>query len=156
MLRRDISQGEIGILPLDPLCSLPCYIQHSSSQLLINGGGCRPLKRFLRYTQKSSSNAGWLRSTPVGFAAFCRSVCRNLSCKLPSHAFAALTGLVAVGSLYYINRYWVQNCKKKLPQNRSFAAAFKRPFKRTYQFLRAVWKNLPTTFSFGSLASRSL
>ena len=25
-----------------------------------------------------------------------------------------------------------------------------------HQFLRAVWKNLPTTFSLGSVASRSL
>ena len=105
MLRRDISQGEISILPLDPLGSVPCYIQRNSSRFLINGGGCRPLKRFLRYTQKSSSNAGWLRSTPVGFAEHFRSVCRNLSCKLPSHAFAGLTALVAVGSPYHISCY---------------------------------------------------
>ena len=42
------SQGEISILPLDPLCSLPCYIQRSSSRFFINGGGYAPLERFLR------------------------------------------------------------------------------------------------------------
>ena len=48
---------------------------------------------ILRQAVKSPSNAGWLRSSPVGFAEPFRSVCRNLSGKLPSHPFAALTGL---------------------------------------------------------------
>ena len=35
---RRTSQGEIGILPLDPLCSLSSYIQRSSSRSLIKAG----------------------------------------------------------------------------------------------------------------------
>ena len=50
---------------------------------------------ILRQAVKSPSNAGWLRSSPVGFAEPFRSVCRNVSGKLPSHPFAALTGLAA-------------------------------------------------------------
>ena len=50
---------------------------------------------ILRQAVKSPSNAGWLRSSPVGFAEYFRSVCRNVSGKLPSHPFAALTGLAA-------------------------------------------------------------
>ena len=48
---------------------------------------------ILRQAVKSPSDAGWLRSSPVGFAEPFRSVCRNVSGKLPSHPFAALTGL---------------------------------------------------------------
>ena len=50
---------------------------------------------ILRQAVKSPSNAGRLRSSPVGFAEPFRSVCRNVSGKLPSHPFAALTGLAA-------------------------------------------------------------
>ena len=50
---------------------------------------------ILRQAVKSPSDAGWLRSSPVGFAEPFRSVCRNVSGKLPSHPFAALTGLAA-------------------------------------------------------------
>ena len=46
---------------------------------------------ILRQAVKSPSNAGWLRSSTVGFAEPFRSVCRNVSGKLPSHPFAALT-----------------------------------------------------------------
>jgi hypothetical protein len=58
---------------------------------------------ILRQAVKSPSNAGWLRSSPVGFAEPFRSVCRNVSGKLPSHPFAALTGLrgCAAGAVGY-------------------------------------------------------
>ena len=48
---------------------------------------------ILRQAVKSPSDAGWLRSSTVGFAEPFRSVCRNVSGTLPSHPFAALTGL---------------------------------------------------------------
>ena len=48
---------------------------------------------ILRQAVKSPSNAGRLRSSTVGFAEPFRSVCRNVSGKLSSHPFAALTGL---------------------------------------------------------------
>ena len=49
--------------------------------------------QLLRIFRKSSLKRRELRSSPVGFAEYFRSVCRNLSGKLPSHPFAALTGL---------------------------------------------------------------
>ena len=55
------SQGEIGILPLDPLCSLCSDIQRSSSRFFINGGGYAPLERFCNLLQNRPQ-------TPDGFA----------------------------------------------------------------------------------------
>jgi len=52
--------------------------------------------QLLRLPRKSSLKRRELRSTPFGFAELFRSVCRNISGKLPSHAFAALTGLCGV------------------------------------------------------------
>jgi len=49
--------------------------------------------QLLRLRRKSSLKRRELRSTPFGFAELFRSVCRNISGKLPSHAFAALTRL---------------------------------------------------------------
>ena len=60
----------------------------------IKAGAYAPLHGFAQ-SANPPSNAGWLRSSTVGFAEPFRSVCRNLSGKLPSHPFAALTGLAA-------------------------------------------------------------
>ena len=60
----------------------------------IRAGAYAPLHGFAFYANPPS-DAGWLRSSPVGFAEPFRSVCRNVSGKLPSHPFAALTGLAA-------------------------------------------------------------
>ena len=58
----------------------------------IKAGAYAPLHGFAQ-SANPPSDAGWLRSSPVGFAEYFRSVCRNLSGKLPSQPFAALTGL---------------------------------------------------------------
>ena len=58
----------------------------------IKAGAYAPLHGFALHANPPS-DAGRLRSSPVGFAEPFRSVCRNVSGKLPSHAFAALTGL---------------------------------------------------------------
>jgi len=50
----------------------------------------------LRKIRKSSLKRRELRSSPFGFAELFRSVCRNVSGKLLSHAFAALTALCGV------------------------------------------------------------
>ena len=62
--------------------------------------------QLLRLHRKSSLKRRELRSSPfrlhcitarqVNFAELFRSVCRNVSGKLPSHAFAALTALCGV------------------------------------------------------------
>jgi hypothetical protein len=52
--------------------------------------------QLLRKIRKSSLKRRELRSSPFGFAELFRSVCRNTSGKLPSHAFAALTALCGV------------------------------------------------------------
>jgi hypothetical protein len=50
----------------------------------------------LRIFRKSSLKRRELRSSPFNFAELFRSVCRNVSGKLLSHAFAALTALCGV------------------------------------------------------------
>ena len=67
---------------------------------------------ILRQAVKSPSNAGWLRSSTVGFAEPFRSVCRNVSGKLPSHPFAALTGLAAAPRCCWLASF----CLKVLQQ----------------------------------------
>ena len=67
---------------------------------------------ILRQAVKSPSDAGWLRSSPVGFAEPFRSVCRNVSGKLPSHPFAALTGLAAAPRCCWLASF----CLKVLQQ----------------------------------------
>jgi hypothetical protein len=52
--------------------------------------------QLLRIFRKSSLKRRELRSSPFNFAELFRSVCRNVSGKLLSHAFAALTGLCGV------------------------------------------------------------
>ena len=52
--------------------------------------------QLLRLHRKSSLKRRELRSSPFNFAELFRSVCRNVSGKLLSHAFAALTGLCGV------------------------------------------------------------
>ena len=58
----------------------------------IRAGAYARLHGFAFYANPPSY-AGRLRSSTVGFAEPFRSGCRNLSGKLPSHPFAALTGL---------------------------------------------------------------
>ena len=52
-----------------------------------------PLPTFAENPQKFPQTPGAIAHLRSGFAELFRSVCRNISGKLPSHAFAALTRL---------------------------------------------------------------
>jgi len=58
----------------------------------IRAGAYAPLHDFTA-SRKIALRRQELRSSTVGFAEPFRSVCRNISGKLPSHPFAALTRL---------------------------------------------------------------
>ena len=89
------SQGGIALSPWNPLPGRQQYPVRVTWRFLIRAAAYAALSDF-EQSSKSSSNAGWLRSTPVSFAEHFRSVCRNVSGKLPSHAFAGLTALRGV------------------------------------------------------------
>ena len=91
---RNISRNHGGIAyPPNPRRSFGRSIQREiTNDPYIRAGAYAPLHGFA-CNANPPSDAGWLRSSPVGFAEPFRSVCRNVSGKLPSHAFAALTGL---------------------------------------------------------------
>jgi len=86
------SQGGIALSPWNPLLGRQQYPVRVTWRFLIRAAAYAALSD-LEQSSKSSSNAGWLRSAPVSFAEHFRSVCRNVSGKLPSHAFAGLTAL---------------------------------------------------------------
>ena len=91
---RNIPRSHGGIAyPPNPRRSFGRNIQREMPGVpYIRAGAYAPLHGFA-LCANPPSNAGWLRSSTVGFAEPFRSVCRNLSGKLPSHPFAALTGL---------------------------------------------------------------
>ena len=91
---RNIPRSHGGIAyPPNPRRSFGRNIQREMPGVpYIRAGAYAPLHGFAFYANPPSY-AGRLRSSTVGFAEPFRSVCRNLSGKLPSHPFAALTGL---------------------------------------------------------------
>ena len=93
---RNIPRSHGGIAyPPNPCRSLGRNIQREMpGDPYIKAGAYAPLHGFA-FHANPPSYAGWLRSSTVGFAEPFRSVCRNVSGKLPSHPFAALTGLAA-------------------------------------------------------------
>ena len=93
---RNIPRSHGGIAyPPNPRRSFGRNIQREiTNDPYIRAGAYAPLHGFA-CNANPPSDAGWLRSSPVGFAEPFRSVCRNVSGKLPSHPFAALTGLAA-------------------------------------------------------------
>ena len=87
------AQPRVDCFPPVPPCSDRRSIQcEITNDPYIRACAYAPLHGFALHANPPS-DAGWLRSSPVGFAEPFRSVCRNVSGKLPSHAFAALTGL---------------------------------------------------------------
>ena len=93
---RNIPRNHGGIAyPPNPRRSFGRSIQREiTNDPYIRAGAYAPLHGFA-CNANPPSDAGWLRSSTVGFAEPFRSVCRNVSGKLPSHPFAALTGLAA-------------------------------------------------------------
>ena len=93
---RNIPRSHGGIAyPPNPRRSFGRNIQREMPGVpYIRAGAYAPVHGFAFYANPPS-DAGWLRSSTVGFAEPFRSVCRNVSGKLPSHPFAALTGLAA-------------------------------------------------------------
>ena len=88
------SQEGIGIALLDLPCSFIRYIQREVTWRLYNRAvAAAPLPTFAENPQKFPQTPGAIAHLRSGFAELFRSVCRNISGKLPSHAFAALTGL---------------------------------------------------------------
>ena len=78
-------------LPPEPPCSDRRGIQREITNApYIRAGAYAPLHGFA-CNANPPSDAGWLRSSPVGVAEPFRSVYRNVSGKLPSPAFAAHT-----------------------------------------------------------------
>ena len=134
MLRRDISQGEISILPLDPLCSCGCYIQRISSRLSVRAGAAAPLSDFATCC-KIVLKRRMASLDSVRPRSMLPRVCRNLSCKLLSHPPAALTGLVAVGEQcqqFCNTRIFCVNKKTGTNGNERYFARFVLLFLQTF------------------------
>ena len=54
--------------PFAPLAAIYSVVLHNFN---LTAGAAAPLERFYGLAVKSSSNAGWLRSTPFDLAAYC-------------------------------------------------------------------------------------
>ena len=86
------SQGGIALSPWNPLPGRQQYPVRVTWRFLIRAAAYAALTT----ADAVPSNAGSFAQHRRCFAEPFRSVCRNLSGKLPSHAFAALTGLRGV------------------------------------------------------------
>ena len=89
---RNIPRSHGGIAyPPNPRRSFGRNIQREITNApYIRAGAYAPLHDFTA-SRKIALRRRELRSSPVGFAEPFRSVCRNVSGKLPSHAFAVPT-----------------------------------------------------------------
>jgi len=83
------SQGGIALSPWNPLLGRQQYPVRVTWRFLIRAAAYAALTT----ADAVPSNAGSFAQHRRCFAEHFRSVCRNLSGKLPSHAFAGLTAL---------------------------------------------------------------